>query len=253
MKKTVLITGAGTGIGRATAVKLASDGYAVVLAGRTQETLEATKSELAGEDHKVITVDVGDKKAVANAINQNLSKEDNLVAVFANAGIGGENKYGDDDRWERIIQTNLNGPYYTIMECLPFLEASSSEFKHVLITGSCLSRFAVPNYPAYIASKSGVNGLAKALAIDFADKKILVNAILPGWVETEMAKAGIQMLADANNQGYQVTFDQQMGFVPLHKMSQPHEIADFVSYLFSGKQTSMTGQSIDINNGSFMI
>ncbi|MFT4662322.1 MAG: NAD(P)-dependent dehydrogenase (short-subunit alcohol dehydrogenase family) [Patiriisocius sp.] len=253
MKKTALITGAGSGIGQATAIKLSQDGYSIIVVGRRQIALEETVSKLAGGDHKMMSVDVGNKKDFSAMLKNTLSVKDNLVAVFANAGIGGENKYGDEDRWESIIQTNLSGPYYTIMECLPFLEKSTSDFKHVLITGSCLSRFGVPNYPAYIASKSGVNGLAKALAIDFASKKILVNAILPGWVETDMAKQGIRLLAEADNKPYQDAFDEQMGYVPLNKMSQPEEIAGFVSYLFSGKQSSMTGQSIDINNGAFMI
>ncbi len=253
MKKSILITGAGSGIGRAAAVKLAEEGYQVFLVGRTIESLEETKELLSGSGHKVISVDVGNKRQLQHAFQNNINNEDNLVGVFANAGIGGANVYGDNDRWEEIIQTNISGPYYTIMECLPFLKSSKQEYKHILITGSCLSRFAVPNYPAYITAKTGVNGLVKALAIDFASSKILVNAILPGWVETEMAKAGIQAIADATNKPYEQAFEEQMGFVPLGKMSQPDEIANFVAYLFSGGQTSMTGQSIDINNGSFMI
>jgi len=253
MKKTALVTGAGSGIGQATAIRLSKEGFTLILIGRRQKMLDETLNLLQGEGHKTISVDVGNKKELGLAINSTLQLDDNLVAVFANAGIGGENHYGEDDRWESVIQTNLSGPYYTIMECLPYLEASKAEYKQVLITGSCLSRFAVPNYPAYIASKTGVNGLAKAFAIDFAPKKILVNAILPGWVETEMAKAGIQMIADGTNQTYADAFNEQMGMVPLQKMSQPEEIADFIAYLFSNSQTSMTGQSIDINNGSFMI
>lgn len=251
--KSALITGAGTGIGRATAVQLAQDGFKLFLLGRSESTLNETLSALSGDGHQVITADVGNKSELKKAIASAISEQDNLTAVFANAGIGGENAYGEDDRWEQIIQTNLSGPYYTIMECLPYLRKSTSAYKNVLITSSCLSRFGVPNYTAYIASKSGVNGLTKALATDLAGEKILVNSILPGWVDTKMARDGIQMLADRMGRPFQEVFDEQMGFVPTGKMSQPEEIAGLVSYLFSDKQSSMTGQSIDINNGSFMI
>ena len=175
MKKSILITGAGSVIGRAAAIKLSDDGFHIFLVGRTLKNLEETKSLLNGDDHKLISVDVGNKHQLHDAIQKSITKEDNLVGVFANAGVGGANVYGENDRWEEIIQVNVSGPYYTIMECLPFLKASDVEYKNVLITGSCLSRFAVPNYPAYITAKTGVNGLVKALAIDFAASKILFN------------------------------------------------------------------------------
>jgi 3-oxoacyl-[acyl-carrier protein] reductase len=79
-----------------------------------------------------------------------------------------------------------------------------------------------------------------------------VNALCPGWVETDMARAGIQKLADRTGQRYDAAFDEQMSYVPLNRISQPDEIARMVRFLFSNEQTSMTGQGIDINNGSYM-
>jgi 3-oxoacyl-[acyl-carrier protein] reductase len=122
-----------------------------------------------------------------------------------------------------------------------------------VITSSCLGRFGVPNYTAYCTAKTGLLGLTKSLAVELGSEKILVNAICPGWVETDMARAGIQMLADKIGMEYQKTFDEQMSIVPLQRISQPEEIAELVKFLLSGLQTSMTGQGIDINNGSYMI
>ena len=139
------------------------------------------------------------------------------------------------------------------MEAIPLMKKAEEKFKHVLITSSCLARFGVPYYTAYCASKTGLLGLTKALAIELAPFNILVNSITPGWVETEMAKAGIQKLADHNHKSYEDTFREQMGFVPLGRMSDPTEIANYVSFLFSNQQTSITGQALDINNGAFMI
>jgi NAD(P)-dependent dehydrogenase (short-subunit alcohol dehydrogenase family) len=126
-----------------------------------------------------------------------------LDGVFANAGVGGENQYGISDRWDEIISINLTGTYVTIQELLPFIKKSNSDFKHIVITSSCLARFGVPNYTAYCTAKTGLLGLTKSLALELAPSKILVNAICPGWVETEMAKAGIQKLADRSGVAYE--------------------------------------------------
>jgi NAD(P)-dependent dehydrogenase (short-subunit alcohol dehydrogenase family) len=198
-------------------------------------------------------MDVRDAQAWQATIARTFDAQTNLCGVFANAGIGGENHYGTDDRWDEIISTNLTGTYVTIMELLPWLKKSHDAFRHVVITSSCLARFGVPNYTAYCTAKTGLLGLTRSMALQFAADHILVNALCPGWVETEMARAGIQKLADRSGQPYEQAFQEQMGYVPLQRISQPQEIACMVKFLFSNEQTSMTGQGIDINNGSFMI
>jgi len=251
--KTILITGAGTGIGAASAEKLAASGYAILLVGRRKEKLEAILPRLEGRGHDVLSVDVSDKNALHAALHSGVMDGRELCGVFANAGIGGSNEYGEDDRWEEIININLSGAYYTVMECLPLLKKNTDRYKNILITSSCLARFGVPNYTAYCASKSGLMGLVRALAVQLAEDRILVNAILPGWVDTEMARNGIQLLADHLEQGFEQTVKEQMSEVPLQKMSEPQEVAALVDFLFDDKQRSITGQCLDINNGSFMI
>lgn len=251
--KTFLITGAGTGIGAATARKLAAGGHRLILMGRRLEKLDEVKETLAGDQHETVSVDVSDKKKLHEAMNSGLLDGHDLNGVFANAGIGGSNEYGEGDRWEQIINVNLSGAYYTVMEAIPFLKKSSSSYRNVVITSSCLARFGVPYYTAYCASKSGITGLVRALSMEYASSGLLVNAILPGWVDTEMARKGIQLIADDSNIEFEQTLKEQMSFVPLKKMSEPEEIASLVEFLFANKQTSITGQCLDINNGSFMI
>jgi 3-oxoacyl-[acyl-carrier protein] reductase len=111
----------------------------------------------------------------------------------------------------------------------------------------------VPNYTAYCTAKTGLLGLTRSLALEVASEKILVNAILPGWVETEMAKASIQRLADRSEVNYEQALAEQKSYVPLNRISKPEEIGKLIKFLFSNEQTSITGQGIDINNGSFMI
>ncbi len=252
--KTIVVTGGGSGIGRATCVALAADKeISLIIVGRKEETLRETLKMLPRQgQHRIAKLDIRDKaqwKYFFNSINKEIL---NLTGVFANAGSGGENHYADTDRWDEIISINLSGTYTTIMECLPFLQQSTEDYRNIVITSSCLARFGVPNYTAYCASKAGLLGLTRALAVQLASHKILVNAICPGWVETEMAKAGIQKLANKSSIDYETSFAQQMSFVPLNKISQPEEIASFVKYLMSNEQTSITGQAIDINNGSYM-
>jgi NAD(P)-dependent dehydrogenase (short-subunit alcohol dehydrogenase family) len=138
------------------------------------------------------------------------------------------------------------------MECYPYVQRSQEKFRHILITSSCLARFGVPNYTAYCTAKTGLLGLTRSLAVQWAREYILVNAITPGWVETEMAKAGIQLLANRSGASYEESFNEQMGYVPTVRISQPEEIAAFVEFMFSGNQNSITGQALDINNGSYM-
>lgn len=251
--ESVVITGAGTGIGKATAERLASEGMSIILIGRREAPLNDLKEALPGDGHAVLAVDVSDKQALNTALNSGVMDGRDLYAVYANAGIGGANHYGEDDRWEQVININLSGAYYTVMECLPFLKQSQSAYRHVLITSSCLARFGVPSYTAYCASKSGVTGLVRALALECSADRILVNAVLPGWVDTEMARSGIQLIADDMGRSYEEVHKEQMSYVPLKKMSSPQEVAGLVSFLFGKKQVSITGQCLDINNGSFMI
>ncbi|MDZ4752823.1 MAG: SDR family oxidoreductase [Flavobacteriales bacterium] len=248
-----VITGAGSGMGKATAIVLSKIAEArLFLVARNRKNLEQTKAECTNSDrHLVFDMDVRNAGEWKTHLNSILNP--NICGLFANAGVGGGNAYGKDDRWDDIISTNLTGTYVSIFECLPYLQQSNVEWRNIIITSSCLARFGVPGYTAYCTAKTGLLGLTKSLALSLADDRILVNALCPGWVETEMAVAGIQRLADLNGNSYDVEFKTQMDLVPLKKISQPEEIARWVEFLFTGKQNSMTGQAIDVNNGSYMI
>ena len=243
-----LITGAGSGIGRAITILLAANGHRCFLLGRNENNLKATLSLLQKNDHQIFMADITDALSIENL----LSKNEHLAldGIIANAGIGGENNFGANDRWKEIIDTNLTGTYLTVQHFLPALKRSKNSYKQIVITSSVLARLGVANYSAYCASKAGLLGLMRSWAVEYAPHNILVNAICPGWVNTDMAQNGLQGIADGIGITKSEFFDIAMQAVPLKKMSEPEEVAQLVNYLVN--QTSITGQTIDINAGSVM-
>jgi NAD(P)-dependent dehydrogenase (short-subunit alcohol dehydrogenase family) len=243
-----LITGAGSGIGKAIAIALSKQGHTCFLMGRNESNLKDTVLQLTKGNHQLLVADITDTVALQNIVTDNSSMV--LDGIIANAGIGGENHFGSGDRWQQIINTNLTGTYNTVQFFLPALQRSTNTYRQIVITSSVLARLGVANYSAYCASKAGLLGLMRSWAVQYAPENILVNAICPGWVNTDMAQEGLQGIADGIGISKAAFYDIAMQSVPLKKMSEPEEIATLVTYLVS--QTSITGQTIDINAGSVM-
>lgn len=243
-----LISGAGSGIGRAIALKLAGQGHECYLLGRNRENLKATLELLPNGPHQILVADIRNKAEMQALVDAHNDLE--LDGIIANAGIGGENNFGPGDRWHQILETNMTGTYYTVQYFLPALKRSKGRYKQIVITSSVLARLGVANYSAYCASKAGLLGLMRSWAVEYAPENILVNAICPGWVDTDMAQDGLQGIADGIGISKAAFYDIAMQSVPLRKMSEPEEIADLVYYLL--QQQSMTGQAIDINGGAVM-
>lgn len=248
----MLLSGAGGGIGRSIALKLVRRGFSPILVGRTKESLEATAAHLDGAECRMILADIRDRAALRDGLKA--CEIVKLHGVIANAGIGGENTYGENDRWHEIIETNLTGCYNLAHEALPYLRAQrdDGEYRHLIFMSSILARLGVPGYQAYCASKAGLLGLMRSMAAEYAKDKILVNAVCPGWVNTNMARDGIKALAEKLGRTFEEVHDQQMAMIPLGKMSEPREVAELIYFLLSRVQGSITGQTFDMNNGALM-
>jgi NAD(P)-dependent dehydrogenase (short-subunit alcohol dehydrogenase family) len=232
--KHAVVTGAGTGIGRAIAQRLAAEGARLTLLARDESRLGDV---VPGAETR--SVDIRNRDAVFAAFSEPLD------VLVANAGIGGENKPGDGDRWDDIVTTNLSGTYWCCRAAEPLLPDGG----RIVVTSSILARIGVPGYTAYCASKAGLLGLVRAFAAELAPRKIQVNAVCPGWINTDMAWSGLSSWPGlTSDEAWAIAVQE----VPLRRMGEPDEIAATVAWLASGESVGMTGQAIDHNSGAWM-
>jgi NAD(P)-dependent dehydrogenase (short-subunit alcohol dehydrogenase family) len=250
-----LVTGGGTGIGRGIALCLARAGAEVALTGRRVELLEETAAQVraAGGTAHVCDMDVTDAKSVAagfRALDSAMDLAGRLHLLVNNAGVGGPNRCAEDgpDRWDVVIRTNLDGIYFCTRESVGRMRDGG----RIVNISSVLGKFGVPGYTAYCTSKHGVIGFTKALALEVAPRQITANAICPGWVDTEMARAGIEGIAKASGSSFEEAFASAMSEVPLGRILQPEEIGELVVYLASEAAGGMTGQAISLCGGQTM-
>lgn len=248
----VVVTGAGTGIGRAIALRLASGGAAVTLASLVRAELEETAATIDGPLH-VAPCDIRDRAAVDAAFADAARALGPIHALVAVSGIGGSNGEDDDggDRFDDLVRTNLSGSYYCLRAALRHLAPGPSP-RHLVVISSILARIGVPGYTGYSASKAGLLGLVRSFAAELGPQNVQVNAICPGWVETEMARRGLDLLAEEIGGTRDEAHRVAMTDVPLGRMSQPEDIAGTVAWLLSPDARGVTGQAIDQNGGAWM-
>jgi 3-oxoacyl-[acyl-carrier protein] reductase len=249
----VVVTGAGTGIGRAIALRQAREGAAVGLVGLRQDELEATAAAIDGPAHAA-ACDVRVREDVEAAFGTLAAAQGPIHAFVAVSGIGGGNGEDDEggDRFDDLVRTNLYGTYYCVRAALRRL-APGPDARHVVVISSILARIAVPGYTGYSASKAGLLGLVRSLAAELADENVQVNAICPGWVDTDMAWEGIGLMAEGMGISTDAAYETAMQEVPLRRMSQPADIAGTVAWLLSPDSRGVTGQAIDQNGGAFVL
>jgi NAD(P)-dependent dehydrogenase (short-subunit alcohol dehydrogenase family) len=247
----VVVTGAGTGIGRAIARRLDRDGASLTLLARDRGRLEATASMLEQPVH-VVTCDIRDRGKVEKAFAAAAGELGPVNALVACSGLGGANGgSAADDRFDDLVATNLSGTYYCCRAALDNL-ATGPEPRHLVVISSILARIAVPDYTGYSAAKAGLLGLVRSLAAEVAADNVQVNAICPGWVDTDMAWSGLDGIAASTGGTREDAYRDAMSAVPLGRMSQPDDIAGTVAWLLSPDARGVTGQAIDQNGGAWM-
>jgi NAD(P)-dependent dehydrogenase (short-subunit alcohol dehydrogenase family) len=242
----MLITGASTGIGLATATLLARRGAKVFLIARTESALaEAARSILAEHGTAAYgAADVSDREALRAMIERAESTFGSIDGLFANAAFGGRfaplGSY-DDDIFEAVIRTNLSSVYWAIKRVLPgMIERRRGS---IVVTGSLASERGMANNAAYVASKHGVLGLARAAAIEAAPHQVRVNCVLPGLIETPL------LLQLDPNAPPQVIRDMLGKSVPMGHIGSAEELAEMACFLLSDRASHITAQAIAVDGG----
>lgn len=243
----VVVTGGGVGIGRAIAERLAAEGAQLSLLAPNLEELEEVASRIGGDAH---FCDTTDKQNVDEAFAAAAAARGPIHALVANSGIGGPNADGPDDRFDQIVRTNLFGTYWCVRAAVRHL-APGPEERHVVVIASIMARIAVPGYTAYSASKAGLLGLVRSFSAELAPENVQVNAICPGWVETNMAWVGIDALVAATGMTREEAVADVLKEVPLGRMGKPEDIAGTARWLLSPDARGVTGQAIDQNGGAW--
>ncbi len=224
----------------------------MVVCGRRRrvldETVELVRS--AGGSGESLTGDVTSAEEVADLFGRVGSEYKRIDILVNNAGMGGPNPIEDssDEHWLTVIATNLHGPFYCTRAALRWIPKGG----RVVNISSVLGRFGVAGYTAYCSSKHGVIGFTRALALELAPRGITVNAICPGWVETDMSLQGMQSGAEAAGISYQEFRRSALDQVPLKEMVQPREIGEMICFLISEGARNITGQSFNVCGGQIM-
>ncbi|WP_225760023.1 MULTISPECIES: 3-ketoacyl-ACP reductase FabG2 [unclassified Leclercia] len=241
MSRSVLVTGASKGIGRAIALKLAADGFTLGVhyhrdAAGAEETLKAI--EQAGGHGRLLSFDVGNRAQCREVLEQDIEAHGPWYGVVSNAGIARDGAFPalSEEDWDSVIHTNLDSFYNVIHPCImPMI--GTRKGGRIITLSSVSGVMGNRGQVNYSAAKAGIIGATKALAIELAKRNITVNCIAPGLIDTGMIEMEEAALKEA------------MASIPMKRMGQADEVAGLASYLMSDSAGYVTRQVISINGG----
>jgi 3-oxoacyl-[acyl-carrier protein] reductase len=241
--RTAFITGASRGIGRACALALSEAGARVALAARNTTQLEELAAEIRskGREAFAVTVDMANAESIHEALAKT-AKEFGPVAILVNnAGITKDGlalRMKKDD-WDSVLATNLTGAFLASQQVLQHM--MRERWGRIINISSVVGEMGNPGQANYVASKAGLIGLTKALAQEMGSRNITVNAVAPGFVETDMTQKLSQELKD-----------NLVGHIALKRIGQPEDVAAAVCFLASEEARYITGHVLNVNGGLYM-
>lgn len=240
--RVAVVTGAGSGIGRAIALRLARDGAAIGVWDINGDAAGETARMITAAGHRAVAVaaDCAEAAAIAAAATQTRAAFGPITILVNNAGIANFVPYQDisEELWDRTIRINLKGPHLCTREIIPDMLAAGWG-RIINITSSSTQSGSV-NQAHYVASKGGLLGLTKALALEYAPTGITVNMVPPGFIDTPMLRAS------------PVDVEAFTKALPMRRMGQPEDIAAACAFLASDEASYLTGQTISMNGGRYM-
>lgn len=237
--KTVLVTGSSRGIGRAIALRLARDGYDVVVhckSKREEAEAVATQVREAGRESRVLQFDVSDRAATQAALLSDVETHGCYYGVVCNAGIARDNAFPamTGEEWDGVIHTNLDA-FYNVLNPLTMPMVRRKKPGRIVTLSSVSGLMGNRGQVNYSAAKAGIIGATKALAVELAKRNITVNCVAPGLIDTEMVPPEV--------------LEEALKIIPARRMGRPEEVAAAVSFLMAEDAGYITRQVISVNGG----
>lgn len=237
--KSVFISGSSRGIGRAVAIRLAKEGYTIILHGRTpSEALTQTQKELqsCGTNVRVLTFDISDRLATTKALLSDIEENGMYWGVVLNAGITRDGTFAamPQEDWDDVLSTDLDS-FYNIIQPLVMPFVRTRRGGRIVAISSVSGVMGNRGQVNYSAAKAGLIGATKALALELASRAITVNAVAPGMIDTEMVDKSV--------------IEYALPMIPMRRAGKPEEVAGAVAFLLSDEAAYITRSVIEINGG----
>lgn len=239
IQKSVLVTGSSRGIGKAIALRLARDGYQVVVHCRSRrEEADAVAGQIVanGGAARVLQFDIGEREATANALAADIEEHGCYYGVVCNAGVARDTAFPamTGEEWDIVVGTNLDG-FFNVLNPLVMPMVQRRKPGRIVTMASVSGLIGNRGQVNYSAAKAGIIGATKALALELAKRDITVNCVAPGLIETDMIA--------------EVPMDEALKLVPARRVGRPEEVAAAVSYLMSEDAGYVTRQVLSVNGG----
>lgn len=252
MSRPALITGAGTGIGRAVARRLAAAGHPVALAGRRAAPLEEVASDIDGESLVLAGFDVTDAASVAAGVTQVRDRFGGIAVLINCAGEAPSAPFDKTSRevWDQALGVNLTGTFLVTQAALTSIKSAGNG--RIINIASTAGLIGYPYVSAYCAAKHGVVGLTRALALELAGTDVTVNAVCPGFTDTPLVDGAIQTIMDKTGRSADDARKALARSNPQGRLVTPDEVADTVAWLAGEGASAITGQAIAVAGGEVL-
>lgn len=250
--KAIIVTGAGSGLGQAVAVRLAEEGASLSLVDVNMQALETTKAAILDAAPQaavlLLTANVANEQEVEAYVADTVAEYSRIDGLYNNAGVEGKQaplaEYGSEE-FDRVIDINLKGVFYSLKHVLPHMKSQGSGA--IVNAASVGGIRAVPNQVGYGASKHAVAGMTKDAAIEYGQFGVSINAIAPGAIMTAMVKGSLIQIGGED--GWEEAGKQFVSVNPMRRFGEPREVASLVAYLLSQEAEFINGAIIPIDGG----